>query len=128
MYDRGRSSGQIINSDNKKDIPKIVRRISKQNMPISIISPLSLESMFLSFKYLISKLLINYNIQESIYKDFHNYLSSIVNDGLDDNIEYDKLCTKANCSSIERLVEESIEQITFGTTYSITHSPSAIAE
>ena len=128
MYDRGRSSGQNLNTDNKKDIPRVIRRLSAYKNKLFIFSPLSFESVPLSFKYLCDTLLLKYNIPDSIYKDFHLELSNLVNSNIEDSVTYDKFCTTLGYSSVERLVEGAIENLTLGTVYEVTHNPSRISD
>lgn len=127
IYDRGRSSGQKFNDNNRKDIPRVVNKLKKinGNMKIYIFSPLCFESVPLSFRLLINTFLSKYNITESQYTSLHKELVELIS-GEVENINW---LTYVNSGmSVENIIEQAIFEITKNTEYQVSHYPSYISE
>lgn len=127
VYDRGKTSKSLENiGNNRTDIKRAILKYKKfrNNTKIFVFSPLSFESIFMSFEYLLTDYLINYNISEK-YTSLHKDCVSIMSGELSDDIlsKYTKYF-----KSLERLMEDSIENITRDTVYQISHNPSYMSE
>ena len=128
IYDRGRSSCNTqISDNNRKDIPQAIKKLKKRNeqTKIYVFSPLCFESIPLSFSKLLSDLLVKYPIKKDKYTQLHNELVDLLNERIEviNWWQYMK-----SGQSVENLIEESIENITKGTSYEIMHSPSSISK
>lgn len=127
MYDRGRSNGKQITDNNRKAIPRVVKRLKKEytNINIYIFLPLCFESVPLSFSLLINTFLANYDILENQYTKLHYELIDLLNNKIT-TINWLTYLTPG--ISIENIIEQAIEEITKNTTYQITHYPSKISD
>ncbi len=128
IYDRGRSNFCTqISDNNRKDIPRAVRRLKKRNSntKIYVFSPLCFESIPLSFSKLLSEWLVKYNIGQNMYTQLHNDLVNLLEQEIDEInwIQYIR-----NGQSVEKLIEEAVENITRNTVYEISHHPSNISD
>lgn len=127
MYDRGRSSGNQINTNNRKAIPRVIRRLKKEyfDMKIYIFSPLCFESIYLSFSLLIDVFLAKYNIPTSQYTKLHYELVDLLNNKIE-SIDWFAYVTSG--LSVENIIEQAVEEITKNTKYQISHKPSNVSE
>lgn len=125
IYDRGRSSGQgsmsgSLTDNNRKDIPKTIRKLKEiTSSKVFIYSPIAFESIALSFEYLLTDFLKNYNINLSESTQLHLDLIKLVTGEIED-INWFNYVREGK--SVEYAVEEAIEKITQNTVYQITHS------
>ena len=127
MYDRGRSSGNQINDTNRKGLTKVVNKLKKAyaNMKIHLFSPLCFESIPLSFRFMLDVFLVNYNIPTSQYTKLHYELVDL----LSNNIQSINWFTYVSMGmSVEKIIEQAIEEITRNTKYVISHNPSYISK
>ena len=127
MYDRGRSNGTQITDNNRKAIPRVVKRLKKEytTIKIYIFSPLCFESIPLSFSLLIHTFLSNYDIPENQYTKLHYELIDLLTNKI---TTINWLTYLRPGISIENIIEQAIEEITKNTTYQITHHPSKISD
>lgn len=126
IYDRGKASRDILTDNNRKDINRGIKNY-KKNHPatkVKVFSPLAFESIFLSFKFLLTDYLKNYDITPSIYKTIHQDCIKLL-DG--DIPELDYTSYAHTYKSLEQLMEGAVEELTHNTMYVVTHKPSKVA-
>lgn len=126
IYDRGKSSAGRLDDNNRRDIDKGVKRYKQERIgtKIKIFSPLAFESIFVSFKLLLTEFLKNYEITSSPQTALHENCVKLLEGTIEDIPYVDYIGT---CSSIEQLMEDTITTLTLDTIYEITHKPSRIS-